>query len=156
MNGIVILGCAASFRSGSPHIFSAALLHLTLIIMLTCGSCPLTLQREDGHQGPLVLTTGSMHREKIKLALRPLKLILPIKPVKHAKKNTTSISQHPMGSAIALIVLTLLKVCHIFLIIFTRIHGRAVPLGVGMRTRGGEMCHMHFPGKTKVSLNELV
>lgn len=61
-----------------------------------------------------------------------------------------------MGSGKALIVLTLLKVCHIFLIIFTRIHVRAVPLGVGMRTWREEMCQMHFPGKTKVSLNELV
>lgn len=61
-----------------------------------------------------------------------------------------------MGSAKALIVLTLLKVCHIFLIIFTRIHIRAVPMGMGMRTCGEEICQMHFPGKTKVSLNELV
>lgn len=61
-----------------------------------------------------------------------------------------------MGSTKALIVLTLLKVCHIFLIIFTIIHVRAVPMGVGMRTCGEEMCQMRFLGKTKVSLNELV
>lgn len=159
MNGIVILGCGASFRSGSPQIFSASLLHLTLVISLTCGSCPLTLQQEDRHQetrGPRFLTTGSMHRKEP--ALLPLKLILPIRPVKRAfpKTNTTSISRHPMGSAKELIVLTLLKVCHIFLIIFTRIHARVAPMGTGMRTLGEEMCQMHFPGKTKVSLNELV
>lgn len=38
MNGIVILGCAASFRSGSPHISSVTVLHLTLMVLLTCGS----------------------------------------------------------------------------------------------------------------------
>lgn len=57
-----------------------------------------------------------------------------------------------MGAAEALIVLTLLKVCHIFLIIFTRIHVRAAP----MRTRGEEMCQIRFPGKTEVSFSELV
>lgn len=61
-----------------------------------------------------------------------------------------------MGSAKALIVLTLLKVCHIFLIIFTRIRVRAVPLGMEMLTCGEEMCQMHFPRETKVRLNELV
>lgn len=35
-----------------------------------------------------------------------------------AKTNTTSICRHPVGSAKARLVLTLLKVCHIFLIIF--------------------------------------
>ena len=159
MNGIVILGCGASFRSGSPHIFSATLLHLTLIISLTCGSCPLTLQQEDRHQetwGLFFSDHGLNAREEAGIA--SLKLILPIRPVKHAhpKTNTTPIYQHPVGSAKALIVLTLLKVCHIFLIIFTRIHVRVAPMGMGMRTCGEEMCQMHFPGKTKVSLNELV
>lgn len=31
-----------------------------------------------------------------------------------------------------------------------------IPRGVEMRTCGEEMCQMHFPGKTKVSLDELV
>lgn len=61
-----------------------------------------------------------------------------------------------MGPTKELIVLTLVKECHTFLIIFTRMYVRAVPTGMGMRTCGGEMCQMHFPGKTKVSLNELV
>lgn len=69
-----------------------------------------------------------------KAGVASLKLIVPIRPVKHAypKTNTTSTYQRPMGSAKAPLVLTLLKVCHIFLIIFTRIHVRVVPMGVRM------------------------
>ncbi len=83
--------------------------------------------------------------------MAPLKLLLPIRPVKHAyqKTNTTSVSPHPMGSAKELIVLTLLKVCHIFLIIFTQIHVRVVPTGTRMRTLREEMCQMHFPGENQ-------
>lgn len=85
MNGIVILGCGASFRSGSPHIFSAALLHLTLIISLTCGSCPLTRQREDRHQetGGLLFSDHRLTAQK-EAGPAALQLVLAIRPVKHA------------------------------------------------------------------------
>lgn len=161
MNGIVILGCGASFRSGSPHIFSATLLHSTLIISHTCGSCPLTLQREDRHQEtegrPLFfLTTGSMLRRREGIAAAPpsLKLILPIRPVKraHPEKNTTSIYQHPEGAENALIVLTLLKACHIFLIIYTRIHVRAAPVGMAMQRK---CVRCIFLGKPRLALTNL-
>lgn len=72
-----------------------------------------------GDEGLLFLTTGSMEGEK---------LVLPIRCVKHKKpQRKTQIYQRPTGVAKALIVLTLLKVCHTFLIIFTRIHVRAAP-----------------------------
>lgn len=71
----------------------------------------------------------------------------------HAERKTqTSISPHPMGSAKPLIVLTLLKVCHIFLIIFARIHARAVPKGVGMWTCGERKCvRCIFLGKGRLA-----
>lgn len=120
---------------GSPHIFSAALLHLTLIISLTCGSCPLTRQREDRHQetggASCFLTTGSLHREK--QALPPLQLVSAIRPVKHAypKRQTQLQSISSILRDLQKRLLFLLKVCHIFLIIFTGIHGRADPTGCG-------------------------
>lgn len=130
MNGIVILGCGASFRSGTPHIFSATLLHLTLIISLTCGLCPLTLQREDRHQetrGCFFWPRAQWKGEQ-KASTAALKLVLPIRCFKHKKnQRKTRIYQRPTGVAKALIVLTLLKVCHTFLIIFTRFHVRAAP-----------------------------
>lgn len=80
-----------------------------------------------GDEGLLFLTTGSMEGEK-KASTAALKLVLPIRCVKHKKtQRKTRIYQRPTGVAKALIVLTLLKVCHTFLIIFTRIHVRAAP-----------------------------
>jgi len=119
MNGIVILGCGASFRSGSPHIFSAALLHLTLIVSLTCDSCPLTLQREDRHQetrGPLFLTTGSTRTLPPSSSSCQLDL-----SYMYSQRKTQIQSIRPAGAAEAPIVVALLKVCHIFLIIFPTI-----------------------------------
>lgn len=131
MNGIVILGCGASFRSRSPHIFSATLLHLTLIISLTCGSCPLTLQREDRHQetrGPLFLTTGFNARGRRK-SRHSLKLVVPIRHVKYAYPNGSCRSTRCFKP----------KVCHMFLIVPTGLFVRAAPIGARTQTRGPEM-----------------
>lgn len=74
MNGIVIVRCGASFRSGSPHIFSVTLLHLTLITSLMWLKPINTTARGQmprDKRGPLFLTTGSMQWKKAKQALLP-------------------------------------------------------------------------------------
>lgn len=122
MNGIVILGCGACFRSGWPHASTAALLHLTLVTSLTRGWDPPTQRREDRRY---------VHALKAERDAggASLKLVSPITPVKHAYTNTASISARPPGPLVALLVLTLLKVCHVFLIVSTGAHARLAPVG---------------------------
>lgn len=153
MNGIVIVWCGACFRSGSPHIFSVTLLHLTLITSLMWLKPINTTARGQtprDQRGSLFLTIGSMQWEKAGIA--SLKNILPIRPVKrlYPKTNRTSLCQHPMGSIKALPVLTLLKVCHLFLIIFSRIYA---PLGIWVWRR--TVPDAFFQGKLRLALTNL-
>lgn len=136
---------ATHFLSDSPSFDFDNLAHMWLMPINTTarGQTP-------GDKGPLFLTTGKRKNAA------SLKLILPIRPVKHAypKKNTTSIFQHPMGSATALIVL--LKVCHIFLIIFTRIHVRGCSRGYGNANLcRGNMSDAFSWGKPRLALTNL-
>lgn len=108
MNGIVILGCGASFRSRSPHFFfflpgdspsfafdNVAHMWLMPINITARGQTP-------GDRGGVLTTTSPMPAQEKKTQVSLLlTLILPIRPVKHAqaKTNTTSISGLPVGSA---------------------------------------------------------
>lgn len=126
MNGIVILGCGACFRSGRPRVSSAALLHLTLIMWLMPINTTETGWTARDKGLPFCV------RAPRDMGVASLQLIPPIQPVKHAHTNISSASPHPLGSLIALLVLTLLKVCHIFLIIFTGTHAGPPPSGLWM------------------------
>lgn len=133
MNGIVILGCGACFRSGWPHASTAALLHLTLVTSLTRGWGPSTQRQEDRRRETKgSLPTSTRSKLSVDAGGASLKLISPIRPVKHAYTNTASISARPLGPLVALLVLTLLKVCHVFLIISTGAHARLAPVGPQM------------------------
>ena len=76
------------------------------------------------------------------------------------RKTHTSITLHPQGTAKALIVLTWLKVCHVFLIIsffFTRIQSMGHPHGYGdVNSQRGNVSGMHFRRIDKVSLHLIV
>lgn len=115
MNGIVILGCGASFRSRSPHFFffflpgdspsfafdNVAHMWLMPINITARGQTPGDRGGGGGsdHHQPDACT-GKKKKKKMQVSL-PLTLIFPIRPVKHAqpKTNTTSISGLPVGSA---------------------------------------------------------
>lgn len=79
-----------------------------------------------GDEGLLFLTTGSMEGEK-KQALLPSSSSyqLDVSNTKKPKEKHESISV--LRELQKHLLLTLLKVCHTFLIIFTRIHVRAAP-----------------------------
>lgn len=77
MNGIVILGCEASFRSGSPHIFSATLLHMTLIVFTHMWLRPINTTARGQTPGDDERALFFYHR--LNECISSFKLILPIR-----------------------------------------------------------------------------